>query len=332
MNEITLNRPVKSVFIPLENRISVLSDKQDIELQIQEKCDSSYNKGYEDGIQQGRREQKAVSEVEMQMLKQHFQNVMSTIPNQMKKAYQDMEDMAAALCLNIAKKVIHKEIENKEHIITLIRTSIQNISDKTTLTIRMNPSDLQMLREEGLEIELAKDVTTLNIVEDMEIDRGGCVIEHNLGQVNAKIEDQIATLDKNLANQFTQTTDNAEDVQPPEEVTSIPKAEPSQTQQSMDEMLEEVLGGGQKEEAPTSSGDVTPEPEPKQETDIFADVQFPEGESMSGSVPMADAEDLTTLPGEADIPSSENQQNPAEPENNSPDDNLGTDNADKTDV
>lgn len=211
MNEIILDRPVKSVFIPLENRISSFADKSDIELQIKEKCEKSYNEGYEDGVAEGQRVQEAVSGVEIQQLKQNFQKVVKSLPHELKKAFMDVEDLAAALCLKMAKKVIHKEIESKDHIINLIRDIIKDISDKTTLTLRMNPDDLRMLREEGLELELAKDVTTLNIVEDMEIQRGGCIIEHNLGQVNAKIEDQIAALDNTVVNKFTEADKAAEE-------------------------------------------------------------------------------------------------------------------------
>lgn len=350
MNEITLNRPVKSVFIPLENRLESFYDKQEIQLQIQAKCDKSYNEGYEAGIEQGRREQEAVSGVEMQMLKQHFQNVMSSIPNQMKQAFIDVEDMAAALCLNIAKKVIHKEIEHKEHIITLIRKIIKNISDKTTLTIRMNPFDLQMLREEGLEIELAKDVTTLNIVEDMEINRGGCIIEHNLGQVNAKIEDQIAALDRSISNQFTlvdqeesSTAPEIEDIIETNDITQ-------QTPQSMDAMLEEVLSTGLAEEASMVSGDVTSEQlspieipaEPNLSGAALAD-SFNTPETASSTDEQTSKTDTSLSTSEtdsnpeqstADEAAGEEQllENPENLKNNLSDDVLGTDNADKTDV
>lgn len=306
MNEILLSKPVKSVFIPLQNRLSYLPDKSDLEIQIKELCDKAYNEGYDEGVVQGQRQQEAVSGVEIQQLKQNFQKVLRALPEEMKQAFIDVEDMAAALCLNIAKKVIRKEVESKEHIITLIRDIIKDISDKTTLTIRMSPSDLRMLRDEGLELELAKDVTTLNIVEDMEIQRGGCVIEHNLGQVNAKIEDQISALERNIFNKYTS---NAEESDKDNTAHSMEDVEKDEYMSSL---------SGMENQTPTLNVDIP-------------DLDEPSSVNDQPETNIATEESLSTPP-EIESKDEISEEITPDAEKNTPNVDLGTDNADTVGV
>lgn len=306
MNEILLSKPVKAVFIPLQNRLSYLPDKSDLEIQIKELCDKAYNEGYDEGVVQGQRQQEAVSGVEIQQLKQNFQKVLRALPEEMKQAFIDVEDMAAALCLNIAKKVIRKEVESKEHIITLIRDIIKDISDKTTLTIRMSPSDLRMLRDEGLELELAKDVTTLNIVEDMEIQRGGCVIEHNLGQVNAKIEDQISALERNIFNKYTSNAEESDKDNTAHSMEDVEK----------DEYMSSI--SGMENQTPTLNVDIP-------------DLDEPSSVNDQTETNIATEESLSTPP-EIESKDEISEEITPDVEKNTPNVDLGTDNADTVGV
>ena len=69
----------------------------------------------------------------------------------------------------------------------------------TDVIVRVNLADLQLTTEHAKDfIEAAENAKKLSIVEDSSVDRGGCVIETDFGEIDARIQSQLHELEEKI--------------------------------------------------------------------------------------------------------------------------------------
>ncbi len=101
------------------------------------------------------------------------------------------------ISLDIAKKIIKKEvIENQDIVLDNIRDILKGLSkEETKLTLRVNPSQAAMLKQEVPEITTSLGLEVkLYIVPDEGIMPGGCVVTTSNGVIDATIEAQLSVI------------------------------------------------------------------------------------------------------------------------------------------
>jgi len=95
--------------------------------------------------------------------------------------------------LAISEKVIHREIHLAPDIILeTIKAASVHLADTDAVILRLHPSDYEYIREiEELLKEKLTGRKNISFVEDGSIDRGGVLIETELGNIDATIRSQI---------------------------------------------------------------------------------------------------------------------------------------------
>jgi len=95
--------------------------------------------------------------------------------------------------LAISEKVIHREIHLAPDIILeTIKAASVHLADTDSVILRLHPSDYEYIRE--IEEILKEKLTgrkNISFVEDGSIDRGGVLLETELGNIDATIRSQI---------------------------------------------------------------------------------------------------------------------------------------------
>lgn len=114
---------------------------------------------------------------------------------------QAADRLSTQLALRIAAKVIGQEVSQAETVKHMIGTALVSVPLEEGLTIRLNPQDLAVLeplRGKLLKtgVELPKDVV---LTGDPGIERGGCIIGSRLGQMDARVETQMAFIKRALS-------------------------------------------------------------------------------------------------------------------------------------
>lgn len=116
--------------------------------------------------------------------------------------YGPCEQEMVELSLAIARKVIQREVEKKDSVLDCVRVAIKSVVAAGEIVIKVNPKDLEVLN--NCKSEFARfsgaGVKGLKIEADPEIDKGGCVIETNYGEVDASIGSVLADIEERLLN------------------------------------------------------------------------------------------------------------------------------------
>jgi type III secretion protein L len=151
----------------------------------QETAEKQRQAGYETGYQEG------LAQTTELLMKARLEQEQF-----LKNANRELMDLA----FKIAEKIIGKQLEiDPDTIISIVKQAMQTVRQTKQLTIRVHPDDAKRLRanEEELQEALGRQ-RFLDVVEDKKVQYGGCIIESEIGTVEAQLNTQLERLKKIL--------------------------------------------------------------------------------------------------------------------------------------
>lgn len=174
---------------------------KEAELKVSEIEHEAYKKGYEAGREEGYKEGQA----EVMRLIDRLGTIVSTAVDIRDEIIRSSEKLMTEMILMIARKVIKDEIvERREVVINNIKEAIRRVKDRDRIDIRVNFADLDMTTAHKDElIKMMESLKKVNIYEDSRVDRGGCIIETDVGAIDARISTQLDTIEEAIRNTST---------------------------------------------------------------------------------------------------------------------------------
>lgn len=121
------------------------------------------------------------------------------LENLRERFYAQAEPEIVELVLTIAGKVIGKLVaENPEVIRSVVHEALESaLGDR--IVVRLNPEDFSIIMAGDHEFRQIIDKTRrLSFREDESISKGGCVVETEIGTIDAQIETQLGAIRKAL--------------------------------------------------------------------------------------------------------------------------------------
>lgn len=174
---------------------------KEAELKVSEIEHEAYKKGYEAGREEGYKDGQA----EVMRLIDRLGTIVSTAVDIRDEIIRSSEKMMTEMILMIARKVIKDEIvERREVVINNIKEAIRRVKDRDRIDIRVNFADLDMTTAHKDElIKMMESLRKVNIYEDSRVERGGCIIETDVGAIDARISTQLDTIEEAIRNANT---------------------------------------------------------------------------------------------------------------------------------
>lgn len=163
---------------------AILLEAQQVLSQVHQKQEEAKQKGFEEGKEQGMGE---VTEevVRARVLKEKF--------------LEENEPEILRLVVSIAEKVIGQTVlQHKDVFREVIRQALEkSLGDR--IVVRVHPEDLARLTSEDLTFKGVLDKTRqIHFREDASIERGGCIVETEIGTIDAQLEVQLKAIKKAL--------------------------------------------------------------------------------------------------------------------------------------
>jgi flagellar assembly protein FliH len=167
--------------------------------QIQGLIEDAFNKGVDQG-------KAAAIAAQQENVDNAALALKETVEKLVRIRQQDVERMeteTVKLALAIARKIIGYETDQGPVIGHVVRTAMRKVADPRHLTLRLNPKDIDTVRAFQRELLPDDDVgADLGLEADESIGKGGCIIETQLGDVDARIDQQIKIIDALLIEQL----------------------------------------------------------------------------------------------------------------------------------
>ena len=104
------------------------------------------------------------------------------------------EKDVARLAIEIAKKIVHREVTiDNDIVMTLARIGLSRMHNRVAATIHLHPEDLDYVEAHRSQLSSAQ---AIHLMEDRSVGRGGCLIQTEMGAVDARIEQQFAEIER----------------------------------------------------------------------------------------------------------------------------------------
>ena len=180
-------------------------EAEKIILEAEKKVSEIEHDAYMKGHEAGREEGYKAGQAEVMRLIDRLGTIVSTAVDIRDDIIKSSEKLMTEMILMIARKVIKDEIvERREIIINNIKEAIKRVKDRDRIDIRVNFADLDMTTAHKDElIKMMESLKKVNIYEDSRVERGGCIIETDVGAIDARISTQLDAIEEAIRNTST---------------------------------------------------------------------------------------------------------------------------------
>ncbi len=156
----------------------------------------AYEKGFSSGEQAGLE----MCQKKMDILLNRFSDILKELTVLRENILLSVDENVLELALAIARKVIHHEVRTeREVVVSVVKAALQAAVLSERITIKLNPLDLDVAVENKADLmEHVDGSPKVRLEEDERVQQGGCVIETAYGSIDARLDEQMAEVEKVL--------------------------------------------------------------------------------------------------------------------------------------
>ncbi len=171
-------------------------DVENLKQQVYEEARSD---GYEQGLAQAKQEYEALIE--------EAQDIKNQAGIEYKKVLDSLEEDSVNTIIDIAKKVISKELECKQNILLLVKDAFEKCSKDRKVVLKLSEQDYDFVNENKDELEsMLERSEEIEIKKDLSLKEGGCIIETSIGSIDASAETKFEKIENDFKDILNEST------------------------------------------------------------------------------------------------------------------------------
>lgn len=177
-------------FSPIEN------EKKDnsLEIELHNRYISGFNDGQKEAINKLQHEYYEKLKAKYEQL----DSLLNQLYEQNKLLNENFNKVVLETSFAIAEKIIRRELEKDSSIVNLIETCLKKVLTANEILIKLNPDDFEIVTNDLKEINKSIDVSKIRFEKDEAIEIGGCLVETEIGNADARISSQLNELKRKL--------------------------------------------------------------------------------------------------------------------------------------
>lgn len=159
----------------------------EIRREAREDAENIRAEAHRDGVE------KAVAEFEQNLL---------AVREIRERVWRETEQDLLRLSIRLTEKILGRELKSDEKTVAdIVATALQNARQQEKLTVRVNPSDLPVVEREIENLTRTGRTKFMDFIADPRVPEGGCLIESEVGTIDARLETQLRVLERALLSQ-----------------------------------------------------------------------------------------------------------------------------------
>lgn len=149
-------------------------------------------KGHEQGYADGK--------AEVERLTDRLHTIINAAIEKRSDIINEAETQMIDLVLLISTKVVKVISENQRNVvINNVVQALRKLKSRGNVAIRVNLADLDLTTENVQSfMKMVENVKSIVVLEDTSVDKGGCVIETDFGQIDARISSQLKEIEEKI--------------------------------------------------------------------------------------------------------------------------------------
>lgn len=161
----------------------IKKDAEQYRIQVTQECEQIKENAFKEGYEEG--------------FKQWTQHVIK-LEEEIERVHQELQQLIIPVALKAAKKIVERELEISDTVIVdIVSANLKAVSQHKKITIYVNKKDLEMVEKHRPQLkEIFEELESLSIRERADIPAGSCIIETEIGIINAKMDHRWQILEK----------------------------------------------------------------------------------------------------------------------------------------
>lgn len=163
--------------------------EEDIHARVKASENEGYEKGYAAGYDKGVKD----GEKETALKLKRLEGIIKELEGYKEKKTNELLPWIIDLSLEIAKRVIHKEVELDKNIVMYIaQDAIKKVEEsEESIVIKVNPLDYEVIVANINLLKEQSGLKNISVEPQSTISPGGCYIEMQTGEIDSRIEEQM---------------------------------------------------------------------------------------------------------------------------------------------
>ncbi len=186
--------------LSLKSGTSLKAVQEDSQENIQMQLQFQYEAGYDQGYNA------AMTELEQQYTKkllEKYDDVFTIFYDFNERADEydkSFEKIVIELSFMISEMILKREVERDSIIVENVKNAIKKVLGANQIIIKLNPSDLEKMNSDSGSMFAEAGLSRIRFEATDTVEAGGCLIETDIGTVDARLSVQLAELKKSLMN------------------------------------------------------------------------------------------------------------------------------------
>lgn len=176
-------------------------EKQELAHKIE--LENEFKRGYDKGKEDSQKELEQLHSEELLNQSKDFYKILSTFEEKIKIFENQFNQLVISVSEKIANKIIKKEFELNSDIIKILDENLRKIIGANDIIVKLHPNDFELIQKSSREFMGSSGITKINFEPNENIDIGGCLVESEIGNLDARVGTQVGELIKALENEFT---------------------------------------------------------------------------------------------------------------------------------
>lgn len=132
--------------------------------------------------------------------------ILAQLENVRQEIYHEIEKEVAQLALSIARKIVCHEVKTTRETVTCVaREALSRVNNPAKIKIKLNPDDLQFIKDTRFQFSrFLRNVDNIDFEAEESIQSGGCLVETDRGDIDARIEKQFQAIEESFQTQLKQ--------------------------------------------------------------------------------------------------------------------------------
>jgi len=129
--------------------------------------------------------------------REKVRSFIKNIESQIGELENRFEGVAINLALALAEKIIRREVASEpEAVLRQIREAVRRVLGVERIKLRVNPGDEEIVRDRRAAVIAQSDSIREVVIEaDEGVERGGCILESDSGNVDAQLSTQLKNIE-----------------------------------------------------------------------------------------------------------------------------------------
>mgnify|MGYP006295726715 CR=1 FL=1 len=169
---------------------------REAERKAQDAEEDARRAGFEEGREKGFEEGQA----EHERLVERLHVIINKAIDRRNEIIEESETQIVNLVVQIAKKVVKVISENQKNVvINNVIQALRKLKSRGEVLVKVNLDDVDLTSEHVKDfMRMVENVQSVTVVEDSTVDKGGCIIETDFGEIDARISSQLHEIEEKI--------------------------------------------------------------------------------------------------------------------------------------